>query len=622
MTDRTRERIGEIIRSFGEADFDRVIAEERDPEVFLSLSSLRRGLYAWTGPFSGEAVLEVGSGYGALTGFLAGGAESLTAVETDRRKAELLAVRVKDRENVRILTALPDPAGLGETERYDRIVPSALPDGASAEENALRSLFARLFGLLKEDGVLWYAFPNRAGFQSRYRPGIDRAPQRADVEAAARAAGFSEILLYYPLPDEIVTQAVWSDACLPKGETADRVTLFWPYGEPEEDPCGRLREIISAGTFPGETNAYLLAAHRRTRRGPVPVYAAVTADRGPAHSFATVLFDDGYAEKRPLFAEGIPALRAAYENAEALRQRGVPVVEQTLLYDPPAIRMPRMEEPTGAAWIRENVRTKEELLSVFDRFYGDILRAAGCRETERGAVLPAVYPDMIPYNCFVRDGRFLYFDQEFSLRDCPAGYVMYRVILYTWRYAPSTKDLASRRELAARYGIGEQWDSYAGAEERFTAENRNVALYQQYFVWAAQAAKARRGQAADRTDYFTKGSSEEMVKTSVIIPVYNTAAYLRECVDSVLAQTQKEIEIILVDDGSDDGSLAIEEEYAARYPLLPALSRSTSIRGPRGTGALWRRRGNSFISWIRTTPFTRGSSRNAGTPVRKRTWTS
>lgn len=51
------------------------------------------------------------------------------------------------------------------------------------------------------------------------------------------------------------------------------------------------------------------------------------------------------------------------------------------------------------------------------------------------------------------------------------------------------------------------------------------------------------------------------IKVSVVVPVYNVEDYLRECVDSILGQTHKNIELILVEDGSVDGSLAICEEY-------------------------------------------------------------
>lgn len=52
------------------------------------------------------------------------------------------------------------------------------------------------------------------------------------------------------------------------------------------------------------------------------------------------------------------------------------------------------------------------------------------------------------------------------------------------------------------------------------------------------------------------------MKISVVIPVYNVSAYLRECVDVVLAQSYTNIEVILVNDGSTDNSGAICDEYA------------------------------------------------------------
>ena len=52
-------------------------------------------------------------------------------------------------------------------------------------------------------------------------------------------------------------------------------------------------------------------------------------------------------------------------------------------------------------------------------------------------------------------------------------------------------------------------------------------------------------------------------KISVIVPVYNVEKYLRRCVDSILAQTFTDFELLLVDDGSTDDSRVICEEYAA-----------------------------------------------------------
>lgn len=59
-----------------------------------------------------------------------------------------------------------------------------------------------------------------------------------------------------------------------------------------------------------------------------------------------------------------------------------------------------------------------------------------------------------------------------------------------------------------------------------------------------------------------------MVDISVIVPVYNAENYLKACMDSLVNQTKKDIEIIAVNDGSKDDSLKILEEYESKYPKL------------------------------------------------------
>jgi glycosyltransferase involved in cell wall biosynthesis len=57
-------------------------------------------------------------------------------------------------------------------------------------------------------------------------------------------------------------------------------------------------------------------------------------------------------------------------------------------------------------------------------------------------------------------------------------------------------------------------------------------------------------------------------KVSICIPSYNHARFLPAAIESALAQTFRDFEIVIVDDGSTDGSLSVAEDYAARFPSL------------------------------------------------------
>ena len=80
----------------------------------------------------------------------------------------------------------------------------------------------------------------------------------------------------------------------------------------------------------------------------------------------------------------------------------------------------------------------------------------------------------------------------------------------------------------------------------------------------------------------TNAVSEQEIESpliSIIVPVYNTAEYLPQCVDSICAQTYRNIEIILVDDGSKDNSGDICDSYAEKDERIRVIHKSNGGQG-------------------------------------------
>ncbi len=72
---------------------------------------------------------------------------------------------------------------------------------------------------------------------------------------------------------------------------------------------------------------------------------------------------------------------------------------------------------------------------------------------------------------------------------------------------------------------------------------------------------------------------DSQVLVSVIVPVYNVEKYLCQCVDSILAQTLKQIEIILVDDGSTDNSGSICDNYKKKHDNIKVIHKENAGLG-------------------------------------------
>jgi len=77
---------------------------------------------------------------------------------------------------------------------------------------------------------------------------------------------------------------------------------------------------------------------------------------------------------------------------------------------------------------------------------------------------------------------------------------------------------------------------------------------------------------------------EERPLVSIIIPAYNVASYVRDAIDSALAQTYKNIEIVVVNDGSTDATAEVLEPYRESGKIIYIFQKNRGLSGARNTG--------------------------------------
>jgi|GEM_PF-1250312 len=87
------------------------------------------------------------------------------------------------------------------------------------------------------------------------------------------------------------------------------------------------------------------------------------------------------------------------------------------------------------------------------------------------------------------------------------------------------------------------------------------------------------------------------IKVSVVLPVYNTEAHLPQCMDSIVGQTLREIEIICINDGSTDRSGEILNEYAQRDSRVSVITQNNRGPGASRNAGMARARGQYLIFW-------------------------
>ena len=562
--------------AFDREYYDEEIAEDTHFQIWYQLSGLRTGLISWY-DFSEDAqVLEIGAGFGALTGILCDKCAHVTVTERSAHRAKAIAKRWQKKDNLDVYAGEWTEMDFGK--KFDYIILTGVLEracGGSKDSRQYVDYLESMSGLLKEDGILLVSVENRFGLKyfcgvkephsGKVFDGINHYPNgtkgysfgRQELKDIVTEAGFSESKFYYPLPDYKLPQLIYTDEYLPEKNLRERLISYYTDKNSlialEKDLYD---DVIDNGVFPFFANSFLIECGKKENLNTA-VYAAVSTDRGKERSFSTVIYRDRTVEKKALFAEGKENADKLCRNLEELKAHGIPVIEFERRED--SVFMPYISFPTLSNYLKTLIKKDtQKFLEILDQLYHFILQSSeeseqgnNClierlceresdeeekqkiRELDWGPVLKKVYMELIPLNCFYDQGnnQFLFFDQEFVRENYPAKYTMFRAIHYIYCFTPNAEKYLPKEQLLEKYGLGELWNYFWKEEQRFLDEVRKHKTYSQFYRWA-QIDKKRIYENADKL----KSEEEKIAEYRVpdkMKKIWNVELQMLDLVDMI-----------------------------------------------------------------------------------------
>ena len=154
--------IAKYLQSSSSACMDDVIREDLRFQVWQQLSELRKGLISWYDFKEGANVLEVGAGFGALTGVLCEKCKHVTVTERSVFRAETIAQRYKDVDNLEVFAG--DVMDMTFDKKFDYILLVGILEvigGGTSDIRVYADYIRRLKGMLTKSGRLLIAVENR-----------------------------------------------------------------------------------------------------------------------------------------------------------------------------------------------------------------------------------------------------------------------------------------------------------------------------------------------------------------------------------------------------------------------------------------------------------------------------
>lgn len=483
-------------------DYTTILKDEHDWSVLYHLSSMRQSLLNWYDFRNDGCVLELNGEYGALTGVLCDHCKEVITLVPNRQVAEILQKRYEKRENLIIYVG-----GLEDFDfpyRFSYIVDICGIEQIGVGELGKRKYIEylnRLAGYLTDDGKILLTVDNRYGVRyfcgarekysglpffsinQNFEEQRGHLFHKRELEQILSISTLNKYKFYYPLPDYIFPQLIFTDQSCSSMLVSERLN---PYNVEQDTLVAYERvlykDIIDNGVLSFFSNSFLVECGKQNDMCDI-ISAVLSTDRPRSDSYATCLREGGIVSKCNLFADGKERLQGLYQNINNIAGRGIKTIPHEIRDG--KIIMPYTDAPTLSS-VLANVADKdgESFKLLWDQLYQLILKSSETKLCEQEVVLEKAYIDLVPANIFVINDEFYVYDQEFVIESCPAKYVLYRGIKYTYMALEGIEVQVTLEELKEHYDLKESWNEFELMEEKFIARIRQSELYRQFYEWA------------------------------------------------------------------------------------------------------------------------------------------
>lgn len=518
------QKITKYIDENPDGNFEEVLKQDDSWQVYFQLSELRWGLYSWYNFGKDAALLEIGAGFGALTGLFCQKCKHVVVTERSRSRAEALVKR--HRKVLDLEVYVGDVLSMDFRYKFDYVVLTGILErqGKGSEERKVYAEYLqKLKALLAPGGKLLLAVENRFGLKyicgaeephtGRPFDGLNHYPQgtggysfsKEELNDILKLAGLPTCKFYYPLPDYKLPQIIYSQNYLPRTRVGERLVPYYV----KKDSLVAVEtdlydDIVENGVFEFFANSFLVECSDGAEPCSVD-FATVTPDRGHKCASITAVYRNRTVTKEAVFKEGCESIRKLYGNIQELKEQRIPVIEMQMEGD--MIRMPFVEEQLASAYLKQGVLEKRiDLYAYFEHLLDYIRQSSKQVSSEKnalllwakeggmvkegeescydfGVILSKAYIEMIPMNAFWVGGDFLFFDQEFVYSNYPANYVLFRALRNTYSFLPEAESVVPLENLKGHFKLKGLWNIYEERDNDFLLQVRRLEENKTFYNW-------------------------------------------------------------------------------------------------------------------------------------------